>query len=145
TTRALFGILGLALLTAAIAATVIIVTPKPGEKLTEFYILGAEGLAESFPREAIAGEVLTVTMGIGNHEGVAAQYRIEVLDATGRIGQLEPVTLQADESGEWQLAFAPREVGADVRVDFLLYRDEESEPYRSLRLWISVQERVPSP
>ena len=67
TTRALFGILGLALLTAAIAATVIIVTPKPGEKLTEFYILGAEGLAESFPREAIAGEVLSVTMGIGNH------------------------------------------------------------------------------
>jgi uncharacterized membrane protein len=145
TTRLLFGILGLALCMAAIAAITIIVAPKPGERLTEFYVLGAEGLAEDFPRQAVAGETLAITAGIANREGVPSHYRIEVLDATGTIGALGPMELQADESREWELTFSPREVGEDVRVDVLLYRDEGREPYRSLRLWIQVLDGAPSP
>lgn len=144
TQRVLFGVLGLALVMFAVGATAIIVTPKPGERLTEFYILGPEGLAESYPREASAGQTVTVTMGIANHEGVPAEYRVEVTDATGPIGEAGPIDLAAEETDERTLRFAPREIGDNVKIEFWLYRDDGAEPYRSLRLWIQVNEETTS-
>lgn len=78
TSRVLYSILAGALLTAAVSATAIIVLPKPGERFTEFYILGPEGLAENYPRQAIVGQPVTVTVGITNQEGTPASYRVEV-------------------------------------------------------------------
>jgi len=127
-----------------VGATAIIVTPTRGASLTEFYILGPEGLAESYPREVFAGQTVTVTMGIANHEGVPAEYRVEVVDATGPIGGAGPIGLAAEETDERTLRFAPGETGDDVKIEFWLYRDDGAEPYRSLRLWIHVDEESTS-
>jgi uncharacterized membrane protein len=140
TTRRLFGLLGVALLLFAVGAVAIILSPKPGERLTEFYILGPEGLAENYPRQAVAGQALTVTMGIANHEGVGAEYSVEVSNGGQRIGQAGPVRLEPDESDERPIAFEPVEVGEDVKIEFFLYRDGGAEPYRSLWLWLEVME-----
>ncbi len=142
TSRLLYSMLALALLMAAVAATAIIVTPKPGERLTEFYILGPEGLAENYPRQATAGQPVTVTMGIANHEGLPAEYRVEVHDSTGLIGHAGPLRLDAEETDERPVSFVPAEVGDDVKVEFLLYRDGGVQPYRTLHLWIKVVEET---
>jgi len=121
------------------SATAIILLPKPGELFTEFYILGPEGLAESYPRAGAVGEPLAVTVGITNREGAAAGYRVEVRNGGALIGAAGPVRLADGERWEGEVGFAPAEVGPDVRIDFLLYRDERPEPYRSLRLWLEVR------
>jgi uncharacterized membrane protein len=138
TQRRLFALLSVALLLFAIAAAAIILSPKPGERLTEFYLLGPEGLAESYPRLAIAGKPVTVTVGIANREGVATQYTVGVFNGSQRIGLAGPLVLQAEETDERAIAFTPLEVGEDVKVDFFLYRDGDAEPYRSLWLWLEV-------
>lgn len=144
TNRILYGILAGAFLTAAVSAIAIIVLPKPGDRFTEFYILGPEGLAENYPREAAVGQPVTVTVGITNREGVPAVYRVEVWDGTHLIGQAGPVSLKPGETDEKPVTFIPAEAGDDVKVIFLLYRDGGGEPYRSLWLWLKVEERPPA-
>lgn len=138
TSRILYGVLALALVTAAISATAIVILPKPGERFTEFYILGPEGLAENYPREAILGQPVSVTVGITNREGVPAEYRVEVVNGEHLVGQAGPVRLESGVTDEQPVTFMANEVGDDVKVMFLLYRDGGEEPYRSLRLWLKV-------
>jgi len=142
--RVLYGILAAALLVALFSAAAIILLPKPGERFTEFYVLGPEGLAESYPREAAPGQALSVTAGIANREGVAAEYRIEVRAAEFTIGQAGPLRLEDDEVWEGPIHYALAEPGDDQEVHFLLFRDGGGEPYRSLRLWINIQGLPPT-
>lgn len=138
--RILYGVLAGALLLAAGSAAAIILLPKPGEHFTEFYVLGPEGLAENYPREAAPGEALSVTGGIANREGLAASYRIEIRTGDERIGAAGPFLLQDGEVWEGPLDYALPRAGDDQQVHFYLYRDDGAEPYRSLRLWINIVE-----
>ena len=141
TGRVLYGVLAGALLLAVLSAIVLVALPKPGERLTEFYVLGAEGLAEDYPRQAAVGQPLTVTVGIANREGVAAEYRVEVRVGEQPIGGAGPAVLQDGELWQQPVRYALPEAGEDQAVDLLLYRDGGGEPYRSLRLWINVKEK----
>jgi uncharacterized membrane protein len=117
-----------------------ITKPKVGERFTEFYILGPEGLAENYPREAVVGQPVTVTVGIANHEGVPAEYRLVVISEEYLIGQAEPVRLEPGETDERPVSFVPMVAGDDVQVVFWLYREGVEGSYRSLRLWLKVTE-----
>jgi uncharacterized membrane protein len=138
--RILYGISAGAVLVALVAATVIFAAPKPGERFTEFYILGPEGLAENYPREAAVGQPVEIAVGIANREGVTAAYRVEVENEGHLIGQSDWVQLAPDAVDERTVTFVPREAGEDVLIAFLLYRDGGTEPYRTLRLWLKVKE-----
>ena len=140
TGRALYVVLASALLLALISAAAIFLLPSPGDNFTEFYLLGPNGLAESYPREAVPGQALSVTVGIANREGRVAEYRVEVQVDGERIGTAGPVTMGDAEVWEAPLAYALPQVGDDQQVEFLLYRDGGQEPYRRLRLWINVVE-----
>jgi uncharacterized membrane protein len=142
--RVLYGVLAAALLIALVSAAAIIAMPKPGEQFTEFYVLGPEGLAENYPREAAPGEKLSVTAGIANREGVAAEYRIEVRAGDLTIGQAGPLRLEANEVWEGPIHYALPEPGDDQEVDFLLFYDGGEEPYRNLRLWINIKGLSPT-
>lgn len=140
TSRILYGILTVAILTAVISAIALVVLPKPGEHFTEFYILGPEGLAENYPREAVVGQPVAVTVGIANHEGVPAEYRLAIISEEHLVGQAGPVRLEPGATDERPVSFVPVVAGDDVEVVFWLYRDGVEEPYRSLRLWLKVTE-----
>jgi uncharacterized membrane protein len=137
--RFLYGVVALALLLAAGSAAALVLLPDPGERLTEFYILGAEGLAEWYPFEGVAGQPLTVTVGITNREGSPQRYRVDVRNGVHTIGAAGPIALEHEGHYQAPLAFAPVEVGEDVQVQFLLFREEDDAPYRSLRLWLKVR------
>ena len=142
--RALYGILAAALLVALFSAAAIVLLPKPGAQFTEFYLLGPEGLAESYPREAAPGEPLSVTAGIANREGLAAEYRIEVRAGELTIGQAGPLRLEGDEVWEGPIHYVLAEPGDDQEVHFLLFRDGGGEAYRSLRLWVNINGLPPT-
>jgi uncharacterized membrane protein len=54
------------------------VTPKQGEKFTEFYILGSEGKAADYPTKLRVGQNGTIIIGIANHEYRTVKYTIEI-------------------------------------------------------------------
>jgi uncharacterized membrane protein len=131
------AILVIALLCVALLAYLLL-RVESGEYFTEFYALGPEGLADSYPREAVAGEAVSVTTGITNREGVPADYRIEVRVGDQQIGAGGPIALADGETWEGPVGFALTQPGADQKVEFLLYKAGEAEPYRALHLWLTV-------
>ena len=144
---AMLGMGGALLLALLIAAWVFLV-PSPGEFMTEFYMLGKEGLAEDYPRAAAVGEALTVTMGITNRERGAHTYYVEGWvqdgwDETRRqqVGLYGPYDLAVGETVEVPLSWQMPWAGEDQQVEFLLFMVGEEGAYRELRLWVDVEER----
>lgn len=76
--KALTVILIIAIISSIATLGYVITHPKPGEKFTEFYILGPEGKAADYPTELFAGENGTVIMGIVNHEHRNVTYHVEI-------------------------------------------------------------------
>jgi len=129
----------------AIAMTVyVIVTPKQGEKFTEFYILGPEGMADDYPTDLAVGEEGEVIIGVVNHEYARTTYWLEVKLNETVIGRDE-LHLEHGVIWEGTFFFEATEKGEDQKVEFLLYRDQDhnesdetGEAYRSLHLWVDV-------
>ena len=119
----------------------VIVKPKVGEKFTEFYILGLEGKAIDYPRELKVGEPGKVMVGIINREHETVSYWVKVRIDGVRNNEVGPLVLEHDETWEEVVSFTPHRAGDSHEVEFLLYKDKESESYlKPLRLWIDVKE-----
>ena len=134
-----------ALLLAGLTAAWVLLTPSDADFMTEFYILGPDGLAENFPRHATVGEPLRVTLGVTNLERSAQIYRVEVWVQDGwddtrrqQVGTVDAFGLRVGENRESWLVWQMPWEGQDQQVDFLLFTGSGAEPYRRLRLWLDV-------
>ena len=111
--------------------------PSP---LSEFYLLGSSGEAGGYPDEICPNETIALRLGIANREGSKADYRIEV-HFNGRLElQSTPITLEHGSGWQTALDLSLPQMGDNQRIDFFLYLNNSSEPYRKLRLWVSVRE-----
>jgi len=118
----------------------VIAAPKVGERFTEFYVLGLEGKAIDYPAELKLGEEARVMVGIVNHEREDMSYRLEVtVDGIGS-SEIGPVVLGDGEKWEREAGFTPARLGDNQKVEFVLYRQGQSEAYRSVHLWVNVRE-----
>lgn len=115
-----------------------IAAPRMGEQFTEFYVLGLGGEVEDYPGELVVGEEATVTLGIVNHDGGEINYYVELTIDGVKNGEVGPLVLADEDKWEEEVSFAPQKAGDDQKVEFLLYRDGESEPYSTLHLFIDV-------
>lgn len=112
--------------------------PVIGQPFTEFYILGIDGKAESYPQELTPGEEGKVIVGIVNHEHEEMYYRLEVIADGNKLYQLPPIQLMPEENWEEVIGFAIQEIGNRQKVEFLLYKG--SEPVSEIRyLWVNVR------
>ena len=136
----LVAVLALVLVSTASSVAVRFLAQHSAERLTEFYLVGPDGLAEGFPRTATAGQPVAIMIGIINREGAPADYRVEVRQDEQVIGQTKPRRLEDGATDERFVTFVPTTVGDDVKITLLLYRDGDREPYRTLWLWMAVQE-----
>ena len=116
------------------------VTPKEGEKFTEFYILSAEGKAQDYPRQAISGEPVEIVLGVINHEYQTASYQVKIELGGIEISQVNIGTLANGEKWEEKISFTPQFAGERQRVDFYIYKNGEEVPYlkEPLRLYVDV-------
>jgi uncharacterized membrane protein len=71
-------LLAVAIVIALAALLYVLVTPKTGERFTEFYLLGPTGKATEYPRNLTTGENATVIIGLANHEYTLMNYTIEI-------------------------------------------------------------------
>lgn len=112
---------------------------RVGEAFTEFYVLGPGGKAEGYPRRLITGEPAEVILGVINHEGHGAQYGIQVKTGDDLLQTVGPIRLDADQKWEGRVTFAARHPSTRAKVEFFLFKDSTSTPYRKLHLWLEVQ------
>ncbi len=112
---------------------------RVGETFTEFYVLGPGGKAEGYPRRVFVGQSAEVILGVVNHEARPASYSIQIRAGDDLLRTLGPIYLQNEQKWEAPTAFAPRHPGESVKVEFLLFLDGGSQPYRSLHLWVEVR------
>lgn len=126
----------------------VIVTPKEGEKFTEFYILGPGGKAADYPTNLSVGEEGEVIIGVVNHEYAQVTYQLEVRQDGAVIGE-EYIALEHNETWESPFTFKAMKKGEDQKLEFLLFKnpieksvygeEDKKEPYRSLHLWVDVK------
>ncbi len=118
----------------------IVVTPKTGERFTEFYILDQNGSASDYPKDLMVGEEGKVIIGIVNHEYENVNYRLEVT-FNGSLIHKEQVFLIENEKWERPFTFKATKKGTNKKLEFLLYKNQQRETYRILHLWISARAR----
>ncbi len=139
--RLLAIILMIAILGALGTLGYTLVIPKTRETFTEFYILGQGGKAENYPIDLKIGEESSVIVGIINHEGREARYRVEVLIDSEKITETEQVALVNEQKWEDEVSFVPEVAGEYQKVEFFLYKDDDVKPYLNpVYLWVDVRE-----
>ena len=127
--KVLSSVLGLLVLAVIGAIAYVTTSPPPGEKFTEFYILGVEGKAEGYPRELVVGEEGKVRLGIVNHEYQVMSYRVVIRIDGMQNNEIGPVALEHAEGWEQEIGFVLGKAGENQEVEFLLFREGEDEPY----------------
>jgi uncharacterized membrane protein len=106
-----------------------------GETFTEFYVLGPGGKAEGYPRRLLVGEPSQVIVGVINHEGHTARYRVEVQAGADRLVSQESLVLADGEKREDRVDIVLRRPARQVKVEFVLFMEGAAVPYRRLHLW----------
>jgi uncharacterized membrane protein len=134
----------------------VVITPRPGEMFTEFYILGPGGNARGYPTKLNVSQPGSVLLGIVNHEAASVNYTARI-DLVG-VRIVYNTTAKANETvelnrttwswfnvtlvsgGNWTqpYTFSIRFLGL-WKVQFLLFKDGGfSSAYRELRLYVRV-------
>ncbi len=135
--RILTVILVVSILASIAMLIYVIVTPKIGERFTEFYILGKSGKAEGYPTSLKANESGIVIIGIVNHEYEQVNYTLEA-KLEGDLLFADKATLEHNATFEKPYNIVPGKNGTNMKLEFLLYRENNSTPYRDLHLWLNV-------
>lgn len=141
-------LVGLATLVAVFAVSNVLDRRSQAD-LTEFYMLGASGDAEDYPQTAIVNQPLSLTIGVINREHIARTYRIagysssSSTSAREQVLEVKPFTVEAGATYQAEVAWAMPRVGPDQSMEIALYTNGQEQPYRSLRIVLSVTS-VPS-
>ena len=129
----------IALIVSIVVAAGIIMYAKftfPEEHFTSFYILGEGGKAENYTTSLYLGHPASVTVGIENHELEKVNYTL-IANLGGSVVDTREITLEDNEKWLNSLSFVVNRVGPRMKLEFLLYKENSNEPYRSLHLWVS--------
>ena len=76
--KSLTVVLAVGFVVALGALISVALTPVPGERYTEFYLLGPTGNASGYPSELKVSQPGSVILGVGNREHAGANYTIRV-------------------------------------------------------------------
>ena len=156
------AVLAVSVLLAVASVAYAAAIPPGGEQFTELYLVSEDDgnvTAADYPEQFVRGEGQSVVIGIQNHERETVEYtvvvqlqRVDTVDDEPRVTERQQldrlnVTLGHDETAHREHEIAPETTGENLRVQYLLYRGEPpAEPtaenaYRSVHLWIDVEER----
>ena len=131
-----------ALILITIGVTVYVsCSPPPQDSFTEFYLLGTDGKADSYPRALAVGEEGRVILGIVNLEHEKTSYQVVIKIDEVQYTEIGPVILENEGRWEQEVNFIPDKAGEDIAVTFSLYKAAEQLEYiDSLYLRLDVTE-----
>lgn len=131
----LAGILFIGLVTMCLTST----NPRTCEMYTEFYVLGAAGKAGEYPGELRINEKKQVFLGVVNHERRSVTYNVELRMDGSKKEDIGPIELEHGQKWEGNVGIFAGKPKNKMMVEFLLTKDGESIPYRSIHLWVDVK------
>ncbi len=148
--------LAVSVVVAAGILAYIAAAPKPGERFTEFYILGPGGNASGYPTALNVSQNGSVIIGIANHEAATVNYTVRVdlvgvrivYNATSGFNETVEVnrttwsrfnvTLADGRNWTQPYTFRISYVGL-WKIQFLLFKDGDfASAYRGLHLFVRV-------
>ena len=139
TDRILTVVLLISIILAILMLVFVIVTPKQGEKFTEFYLLGPGGKAESYPTNLTTGNTVSVIVGVINHEYATVNYTLKVKIKDDVLNE-QQIWLEHNQTWEKPVKFTPLSEGSSLKLEFLLYKENNfTIPYRDTHLWVDVR------
>jgi uncharacterized membrane protein len=139
TDRILTVVLLISIILAILMLVFVIVTPKQGEKFTEFYLLGTGGKAEGYPTDLTAGNTASVIVGVVNHEYATMNYTLRVKIKEKLLNE-QQILLEHNQTWEKPVIFTPVSEGISMKLEFLLYKENNfTIPYRDTHLWVNVR------
>ncbi len=135
----------------------VVTTPGPGERFTEFSILGPSGKLSEYPTNLNVSEEGTLLIFVANHEFERVNYTVKV-DLVGLETMFNPdsglnetvevnrtniawINLTLDHDLNWTRSYTFRiEAPGLWLVRFLLFRDGDlATVYRNLHLFVTVE------
>lgn len=144
--KSLMAILALFFLILIGTGAYVVLVPQEKDPYTEFYLLGANGMANNYTTQYIQGESGNYTIGIANHEYKTMNYTMEVrLDnkSLPLPENLQHISLADNTTLNQPLKITPPFEGKNMKLEFLLFNEtEKNVPYKDLHLWINVGEEV---
>ena len=120
--KALTVILVVTIILSVSALVYVVVTPKQGEKFTEFYILGPRGKAYDYPTSVVSGQTSTVIVGIVNHEYVTVNYTMRMAIQNSTLLSRD-VRLENNQTWERPVNYTLLRVGDNQKLEFSLYKE----------------------
>jgi uncharacterized membrane protein len=112
-------------------------TRLPGGDTTEFYLVGEGGRIEASAGAVQAGRPTTITVGLTNHVGASASFRVRVEWQGSRLAAAGPVDVAEGASWTGSLSFTAPRSDAGVPIEIHLFAGADDQPLRSLRLVIA--------
>ncbi len=107
--------------------------------------MGPAGKMLDYPSRIVLGDQAAVIAVISNHEGEAVDYRVEVWVDGVKSGEVQTGLLFHQQQWKHEVTFSPQRNGENQRVEFLLFKAGETQPYRTLHIWINVDRVGGSP
>jgi uncharacterized membrane protein len=139
------GILAVVLSVTILSAIAVVIFSAmragPQERYTEYYLLGADGQLLTAMSPITLGENVTVILNVVNHEQREVKYSVLIRDC-GSLRLTDSFTLPDQQRWNKTYLLAPTVVGDQCNFSFQLFREGDTEPYRSLYFWMAV---VPPP
>ena len=143
TEKRLYGLLVIMFLFVLGSAAWMFLVPKETDYMTEFYMLGRGGMAEDYPIQAEAGKLQAIILGVTNRERTSMNYRVEVWVENPReddrrmlVAQEGAFCLEVGQTRTWIQSWTMPWAEDDQRVEFYLFQEGQSSPYRQLVLWL---------
>ena len=138
--KVLFGVFLLLAVAATAGLAYVLVTPRPVERFTEFYLLGSASMIEDYPQEAIVGQSTEIPIAVVNHEGADTVYRIKTAIDEEVVEEIGPIDVP--EGGKWEerATVTPRVADESERVQFDLYRQGDTAAYLTVYIWLNVRD-----
>ena len=136
--KILFLILIASVIGSSITLAYVSMNSRIGERFTEFYLLGSNGLAFDYPTTLMLGDEGPLIIGIINHEYENTTYRIVVNFNDRQIYDYH-VFLIDTEMWETPFTFQATLKGENQKLEFLLYKEQQIKVYRTLNLLVTVK------
>ncbi len=140
--RALYVLLALVIVVAGGVA--VYTYNKNIQPISEFYLLGAGGMAADYPQNLKVGEKAAVTVVVVNHEKARTSYILRLSGDSVRAYiegvETDVITLALGDGEQqaYQVEFLFDKPGPAQKLDFNLFRSADTEPYLNLYLKIAV-------
>jgi uncharacterized membrane protein len=132
------GILVTILIIAIISVIYLVVIHNPGEGYTEFYMLDHHNNTTDYPTSIPQYSIQKINIGIKNEEHQDMNYTVKIKSHNDTITKYNRTLKNNEESITPYYIDRTSYIGDNQELDMELYKGNNSNPYRTLKLLYNV-------